>query len=334
MDARLESPTAPSRKFVAWLADPQAKIAVTGASGWIGRAVVHLALRAGLDPEAGRLRLFGSHFQAMAIAGHRLQVEALAGAAGLGEGDWLFLHLAVVGPDRIAGGDPLAVRAINDALLAEAMRLAGSGEVRRFVFASSGAVYQAMAAADPAPYGAMKLAHEAALRDWAARGRRPLLTARVFNLGGPYINHVARYAIGDLIQTFRLEGRIRVTADRGVFRSYVHVLEFARVLFEEALDDRRDEIAFDTCGREIVEVGDLAQTIGEVLGAGVEVERPGLRPGDPDWYVGSGQAYQAALFRSGATLCDLRTIIADTAGYLAHPDVQAGLNDPPVFASS
>ena len=317
-NARLESATTPSRKFVAWLAERQAKIAVTGASGWIGRAVVHLALEAGLDPREGRLRLFGSRPQALEIGGRRLEVEALADASGLGGGDWILLHLAIVGPDRLPGEDPSVVRAANDALLAEALRLAGSGAVRRFVFASSGAVYRPAARTEPHGYGAMKLAQEAVLRDWAERHPLPLLTVRVFNLGGPYIRPVERYALGDFIQAFRHDGRIRVAADRGVFRAYVHVLELARVLFEEALDEARPDIAFDTCGREIVEMGDLARIVAEVLGgSGAEVERGGVRDGDADWYVGSGEAYQAALFRSGAAPCGLRTIIADTAAYLA-----------------
>ena len=317
MDARLESGTAPSPKFVAWLADRQAKIAVTGASGWIGRAVVHLALQGGLEPAGGRLRLFGSRDQAMQLCGRRLQVEALSGAGALGDGDWIVLHLAVVGPDRIAGGDPLATRAANDALLTDALRLAGSGAVRRFVFASSGAAGQAAMAAAPHPYGAMKLAHEARLRAWAAVHRQPLLTARVFNLGGPYINHVQRYELGDFILAARREGRIGVAAAREVFRSYVHVLELARVLFDQALDEARPEIAFDTRGQEIVEMGDGGRTVGEGGGGGAcGMERPDVRAGDPDWYVGSEEAYQTALFRSGAAPCDLRTIIRDTAVYI------------------
>ncbi len=324
-DARPESPTTPSPKFVAWAAGRQAKIAVTGASGWIGRAVVHLALQGGLD--SSRLRLFGSRSQVLELCGGRLAVETLAEAPRLGEGDWIVLHLAIVGPDRITGGDPVATREINDALLVQAMALAGSACVRRFVFASSGAAGRAAAAAAPESYGLMKLAHEAALRDWAAQHGLPLLTARVFNLGGPYISPVERYAIGDFIQAARRGGLIRVAAGRGVFRSYVHVLELARVVFDQALDDARAEIAFDTCGREIVEMGDLARVVAEVAkGGGCRIERPAIRADEPDWYVGAGEAYQAALFRSGAAPCDLRTIIGDTAAYLA--DLEAGRRQP------
>ena len=65
-------------------------------------------------------------------------------------------------------------------------------------------------------------------------------------------------------------------------------------------------------------MGDLARNVSELLAkADARIERPVVQDGDPDWYVGSGQAYQAALFRSGAEPCDLRTIIRDTAAYLA-----------------
>ncbi len=112
---------------------------MTGATGWIGRAVVHLALQAGLEPSGGRLRLFGARPQVIDLCGRRLQVEELAGAPSLGDGEWIVLHLAVIGPDRIAGGDPAATRRANDALLDQALQLSATATLRRFVFASSGA---------------------------------------------------------------------------------------------------------------------------------------------------------------------------------------------------
>ena len=112
-----------------------------------------------------------------------------------------------------------------------------------------------------------------------------------------------------------------MAAERGVFRSYVHVLELARVLFDQALDTARPQIGFDTCGREIVEMGELARTVAEAVGGGaIRIERPALRPEDPDWYVGSAPAYRTALLRSGAAACDLRTIVRDTAHYLSRPE--------------
>ncbi|WP_158915483.1 NAD(P)-dependent oxidoreductase [Caulobacter sp. S45] len=311
---------APSRKFVTWLADPNAKIAVIGASGWIGRAAVQIALDAGLDPAGGRLRLFASRPGAVEIAGRHLSVEALEGAPALGDGEWLVLHLAIVGPDRIEGADPERARPVNDALLVAAMRLAETGATRRFVFSSSGAVY-GRPGADRTAYGEMKLAHEAALRDWGEQTRRPVSIARVFNIGGPYINHVANYALGDFIQSLRREGRIRIAASHGVFRSYVHVLELAQVIFHTALEEPSGVLSFDTAGGQVVEIGELAQAVGAAMGRpDVEILRPRIGDGRMDRYVGDGQAYQEALLRSGATPIDLETIIRDTARYLETAD--------------
>ncbi|MGC1302361.1 MAG: NAD-dependent epimerase/dehydratase family protein [Caulobacteraceae bacterium] len=278
--------------------------------------MVHFALTAGLDPGDGRLRLFGSRPGALEVAGRCLGVDALDGDPVLGDGEWLLLHFAIAGPERVGGLDWAHARAANDALLASTVKLAETGSLRRFVFSSSGAVYGGRGG-DRNAYGEMKAAHEAGLREWSERKGRPLSLTRVFNVGGPYINHVGNYALGDFIQSLRRDGRIRIAATRGVFRSYVHVLELAQVIFHTALEDHDGVLCFDTAGREVVEMGELARAVGEVLGRPeVEIQRPEIGTEASDWYVGDGRAYREALFRAGSGPVGLDTIIRDTADYL------------------
>ncbi len=307
-----DSPIHASAKLTAWLAQGARGVAITGASGWVGRAMSHCALQA-LGPDAGdRLRLFGSRAGTLPLAGQALPLESLDNPAPLGPGEWIVLHLAVSGADRIA--DLQANRARNEAMLAQALALAGSAQVRRFVSASSGAVYAPpQAAPDKQAYCDLKRDTEQVARAWSGKTGVPLLIPRIFNIGGPYMNHAARYALGDMIQQARAGGVIRIQASKPVLRSYVHVLELARVVFDLALEPQA-AIVFDTAGEAVVEMADLARAVGRALDLpGLHIERPPLAAEGEDRYVGDGAIYRSAL--SGPAV-GLDVIIRDTAAWL------------------
>lgn len=303
-----ESPGHASVNSSAWLSGGGKGVAVTGASGWVGRAIVQAALEAG----CGTLRLFGSTAGAIAVGGRSLPLEPLGGAPPLGGGEWILVHLAVAGADRFA--DPAERRAANDAMLASALALARTGALRRFVHASSGAVYaEPQADPDREAYNALKRDQEEAVRAWADRAGAPLLVPRIFNLGGPYMNHAGRYALGSMIRQARTDGVIRIQARRPVLRSYVHVLEFARLSLALALD-AAPSLTFDTAGAAVVEMADLARAVGRVLGVeGLTIERAPMETGEEDRYVGDGAVYRAAL---GGAPIDLDAIIRDTDAWL------------------
>jgi nucleoside-diphosphate-sugar epimerase len=291
-------------------------VAITGASGWIGRSMAHAVLAAMGPPPGARLRLFGSRSRPVEIAGRTLPLETLGGAPPLGDGEWLVLHLAVTGADRVS--DPQALRAVNEAMLADALAMAATGTVRRLVCASSGAVYQAgQGSAQKQAYSDLKRDQEQIARAWAAKAGVPLLLPRIFNVGGPYMTHPENYALGSFIRQALATGRIEIGATRPVLRSYVHGLELARVTLDLALDEAAP-LAFDTAGPEAPEMADLAAAVGRALDLPhLEVVRPPLQPGPEDRYVGDGDVYQAALARMGSAPIVLDRIIRDTAAWLA-----------------
>ena len=50
----------PRCKFAAWLARPASRVAVVGASGWIGKGLIDQIVVSSPDLAPDRLRLFGS----------------------------------------------------------------------------------------------------------------------------------------------------------------------------------------------------------------------------------------------------------------------------------
>jgi nucleoside-diphosphate-sugar epimerase len=293
-------------------------VAIVGASGWVGMALIEQILAACPDLAPDRLRLFGSSVRDLNLGGRQARTEPLDALSSLGNGDWLVLHAAIIGADRVDGGDLAEMRRRNDALLDQVLALAETGRTRRLVAFSSGAADRPEAGSAPRrAYATMKRDHEGVAAGWARRTGRAVLIPRIFNLGGPFINHAEAYALGDFILAASRHGRIAIGAADPVFRSFVHVSEMARVILDMAVDDAQSAEPFDIAGAEIVELGALAVAVGEAVErADAVIERPEPGDGAGDWYVGDGRRYQSALFRRGEHPTPLAQIVADTVAYL------------------
>lgn len=308
----------PRCKFAAWLARGESRIAVVGASGWVGMALVDQILAAEPDLPADRLRLFGSQIRPLTIKGRALATEPLAPSTPpLEDGDWLVLHAGIIGADRVADGDLDETRRRNDAMLQQVLVLADTGRTRRLAAFSSGAAARPDAGG-PAKqaYGRMKRDHEIALQAWSARTGRAVLIPRIFSLGGPYINHTRAYALGDFILQCAQAGRIAIGAGVPVVRSFVHVLDAARGVLDMAVDEAEGGEAFDVCLGRSTELQDLALAVAASLGTPPLIDRPSVADTPGDVYVGEGARFQAVLARRGETPAPLSRMVDDTVAYL------------------
>lgn len=303
---------------------PSARLAVTGATGWLGRTLVGMAIRAGLTSDNGRLRVYASRAGSMAVEGGAvpMNLEALGEAEPLtGEG-WTVAHFAALGKERTAELSPTDFLAQSQALQRATIRLIAAADQPELIFASSGAVY-GPGGTPPTlaeePYGHVKGLHETSLADWARANGARLAICRVFNVGGPCGNKLDLYALSSLIRAALAGGDIPIRARGAVFRSYVHVEELMAVLAHQAQDALPGMTRpFDSAGPEVVEIGDLARMVCGALG--VDPARI-LRQLDPDApvsrYVGDGADYQAAVRRLGLAPIGIEAIVSDTIASLS-----------------
>jgi nucleoside-diphosphate-sugar epimerase len=306
----------PRRKFDAWATQTDNRVALIGASGWVGSALADRVLAAGLP--ADRLRVFTTLPRAMAVGGATLQTEQLTDQSRLGDGDWLVIHAGIIGAQRVINGDLSKVRRLNDQLLTDVLSLAKSGQVRRLVMISSGAARRPGEGGPVrAAYSQMKRNHERILTDWMSGSGRAILLPRVFNLGGPYITYPQNYALGDFILSQAKTARITIGSGDPVIRDFTHVLELAGVLLDMAVDEAEGPAPFDIGGGEAIELGDLARLVAAAFGIETPViDRPAPAGGPGDRYVGDGLRYQAALAQAGQAPAPLPAIVADTVAYL------------------
>lgn len=173
------------------------RIAVTGASGFIGRA---------LEPAVARLGLVRGLFRAPSpaseqwqVRGHEVVFGSLDDAAALAElvsGADVVYHCAA----RMDKGDPAASHAVNVTGTERLARAARVAEVGRLVYVSSVSVYASSRLADPTvtedvaprhldrlnPYSATKHAGELVVQRLAEQGEGPPWTIiRPTNVYGP-----------------------------------------------------------------------------------------------------------------------------------------------------
>lgn len=311
------------------------RLAVTGATGWLGSALVAMALRAGIGPGDDRLRAYASRPGELVTEAGSVPVEALSEARTLPGPGWVLWHFAGLGKERTADLSADAFVDASAAILDGAFRLIETAVRPRMVYSSSGAVHGPDGlppAIDREPYGHVKGLQERAVLDWCAARDVPLVLPRVFNVGGPHGNKLNLYALSSLAQT-ALAGHAPAVAARGpVFRSYVHIEELIAVLAHLISTAPAGSVSpFDTAGRETVEIGDLAARVGEASGLSPSYVRRDYDPSAPaSWYVGDARTYQLAVQAAGLTPIPLSAIVADTFDSLATSAGRAGSQPRPV----
>jgi len=263
------------------------RILVTGATGFVGNAVVRQLATEGHEVVgfARTARRCPCELRTGDILDQAAVERAVEGADAV-------CHLAALTQVRRSFEEPVRFFRVNlggtvnllDAMSAEAQR---SGRRLRLIFASTGAVYGAPETQpitegqepEPSnPYGASKLAAETAIGYQAALGGLSAITLRAFNVAGAVDGHgdpdTSRIIPKTLLVAAGKADCLKVNGDGSAIREYTHAGDVARA-YAAALD------AADSVGHRVYNVGSgVGVSVREVIET---VERITHRPVSVHW---------------------------------------------------
>lgn len=297
------------------LAARDERIVITGASGWIGKATLELLYNTlGPGDFAKRVFAFGSAPRTIDFAASTIEQRPLIAMLALPCAPSLVLHLAFLTKDKVVRMDQEEYCRLNRALsrtVLEALDMIGATAL--FVASSGAAEFADDPHASPEMrlYGSLKKADEEAFARWAEeRGRRAVVT-RMFALSGPHINKHDTYALASFIRDALAGGPISIRSDRPVYRSYVPIRELMSLVFAVILDEEAGVVRFST-GGERLEMQRVAEIVSETVGP-VAIERPPLKRGPIDEYVGDAAAYEELLSAYGIDHLPFAQQVVETA---------------------
>ena len=292
-------------------------IVLTGASGWIGTAMLaHLAHRLG-EGWQERVRLFGSSARSLGGPTGDLSVRPLSEISGADVRDAIVVHLAYLTKEKSDQGSETAFALTNQAIDDCVLRAIAQAAPRAVFVASSGAATLAADGRDRHPYGLAKLDQERRFLEAAKAQGFPLLVGRIFNLAGPYINKVESYAIGAFATQALLGGMIRIDARVPVFRSFLHVDDLCAIVIGAGLARLDRARPIDLCGAEILEMGDLAARVAAAVGGEIPIVRQQVDVSRPSIYLGAATDTKVLAMSLDLPIRSFDQQVRDTISFVA-----------------
>lgn len=294
------------------------RIIITGAGGWLGLTLLDLLDKL-LGPSAfERVHCFGFSERALELVnGRTVPQQPLHQITELTERPSVLFHFAFLTKDRAEVMDYDAYCKANRAIQQLVLNALGRIGVQSVFLASSGAVYRAndvFASEAMRIYGSLKLEDELDFSKWAEQSGQQLITARIFNVSGPYINKISAYAMASFIADVLRGQPIVVKATKRVYRSYTSAEQLMSLALAAMLFAEQQKLSFDTGGKKI-EMRELAAEVAAALNGSVAAV-PAMIDHAPDDYTGDAEGYDGLMAKYNIHDVPLRQQIFETASYL------------------
>ncbi len=303
----------------------QVDFVVIGATGWLGQATLEHLFRQLAPADRSRVHAFASTARPLVLRdGTVVQVEALSSLPALRTSrPALVFHYAFQTKDRVGANSQEVYTLLNRSIREALLQFVDANPIAGLFVPSSGAAYAGMDAdnqSDGAIYGRCKLDDERVFEAIGQQYRFPVVSPRVFNVSGPYINKHNLYALASIISACLANEPISVRATHPVIRSYYSVTDLielcCRLMF--CAEDKGPVFhVFDTVGTEVVEVGELALRCQALLAPHLAIERPPLSEKPADRYVGDPTAIREFERNLQMTPLGLDQQIKLTADYMS-----------------
>ena len=307
-------------------------LAITGATGWVGRTAVHELLTL-LSPSVfvDRVRLFASRAGSLLISGafsgsadkpgFTLPVYSLQSLPEFASAKarLAILHTAFLTRDRLAAVGLEAYVTTNRWITSQVAQALSLAPLARAVVISSGAAAPYDDLSHPIqrlgsdPYGVLKHLEETTLAELA-----PSLVVRIYALTGRFIRDPHRFALGEFLSMALRGEPIRLHALMPVFRSYGHAGDITALSLRWLIGaEQPTGLALPAVSLGI-DLYSLAQKVSDLYS--LPPVQAAIDPmAEANRYLADPQPFLAALTRYGLVSKSLDDQIRDTAaGLLEH----------------
>lgn len=299
------------------------RILITGAGGWFGQTTLAL-LVAGCGADVlGRVLATGSSARTVRRSGYDVQVETPTKEQIVAFEPTAVINCAFPTRDKVAvlGWDEYVATATR--LTAQWLELLNLPSVRAAVTFSSGAALRLGGEVGEwdalgNPYGYLKRVEEDLTLQVGRRLGVGVTVLRTWSVSGAFVGQPGVYAFSDLINQARA-GQIEVRAEHEVWRRYCGIDDAIAVAWSLASAGGQQLVS---TGGTLVEVGELASRIAEIVGGRCPVERPTPLRGSPDEYFDRANGFADAAATTRFTPAGLDEQIRAVARAL--PGVVAG----------
>ena len=292
-----------------------ARLIITGARGWIGRAALASAARWWGPTASKKIQAFGSADAELQIEGCRFNILALNKLTPDIVDDAIVMHLAALTKDRLSNhsvDEFLEFNAAIDSLVLGAIQHA----TPRGLFVASSGAAKLVEQGGGDFYGLAKLIQERRFGELLEKMEGKLLRGRIWSVAGPHMNKPEAYALADFLNQGRRTGRIHIKAMQPVYRSYLHVEDIIDLSIAALLDARAPNTVIDLAGMEVVEMQDVAASAALALGLETScISRPPLTLDRRNIYVGDWAPFRELALAGSSTPRPFSKQVADTLAY-------------------
>lgn len=251
------------------------KAVVTGGAGFIGSHLVDALLARGFEVSVIDNFAAGKKDDRInpKATYHEADIRDLATVGPILSGAEYVFHLAALPRVQDSIDHPLETFEVNVGGTLALLHAAVGAKVKKFVLASSAAVYgdqaemplrETMVPTPKSPYGLHKQIGEEACRLWSDIYGLPTIALRFFNVYGPRFDPEGAYAlvVGKFL-TLRKAGKpLTVAGDGTSTRDYVHVSDVVAALIVAAESSQGSGEAVNVATGKETSVNDLARLIG------------------------------------------------------------------------
>jgi nucleoside-diphosphate-sugar epimerase len=269
------------------------RVAILGATGWVGRTALKL-----LRDSDSQVMLFASRSRTEELIGARQVVHEVKLSKLREFKPELVLDAAFLTRDKLAEMSVENYIRANSSIINLSLDIQQLPSVRQFIGFSSGASLgvpdlSSKKSENEDPYGSLKKHYEDALLSNSRLSDKTKI-ARIWSVSGPLVTKPHLFAFSQFIRQ-ALEGEVVIEAAHKVWRRYVDLEDFIRVAISASLDSSR---VLDS-GGDLLELRELAEKVFWTLDLPVKISRNEEENSIPDEYYSSNYGWNQALVETG-----------------------------------